>query len=109
MKRKTRVFVLCKIFPQNWANTNMHLVYFKCHVQIMRKSIFMEVKRQMVEKNLTQVDIAKMMGTTQPQVSNWLSAKRFPNSTNLIKLSQLLDMQPDELLSSLQEIKELNS
>ena len=78
-------------------------------MQLNRESIFMEVKRQMVDKNLTQVDIAKMMGTTQPQVSNWLSAKRFPNSTNLIKLSQLLDMQPDELLSSLQEIKELNS
>jgi len=78
-------------------------------VQVKRESRFMEVKRLMYEKNLTQVDIAKMMGVRQPQVSNWLSAKRFPNSSNLIKLSSLLDMQPDELLFKLQEIKELNS
>jgi len=49
------------------------------------------------------------MGVRQPQVSNWLSAKRFPNSTNLIKLSNLLDMEPHELLFKLQEIKEINS
>ena len=49
----------------------------------------MEVKRLNYDKNLTQVDIAKMMGVRQPQVSNWLCAKRFPNSTNLIK-SELL-------------------
>lgn len=69
----------------------------------------MEIKRLIYDKNLTQVDIAKMMGVRQPQVSNWLSAKRFPNSANLIKLSSLLDMQPEELLFKLQEIKVINS
>jgi transcriptional regulator with XRE-family HTH domain len=78
-------------------------------VQLKRESFLMEVKRLNYGKNLTQVDIAKMMGVRQPQVSNWLSAKRFPNSTNLIKLSNLLDMEPHELLFKLQEIKDINS
>jgi transcriptional regulator with XRE-family HTH domain len=68
----------------------------------------MEVKRLVIDKDLTQSDIAKMMGVTQPQISNWFYAKRFPSSTNLIKLSSILDMQPEELLSKLQTIKQEN-
>lgn len=52
-------------------------------------------------RELTQTEIAKMMGVKQPQVSNWLSGKRIPNAENLIKLSSILELYPEELLEKL--------
>jgi transcriptional regulator with XRE-family HTH domain len=47
-----------------------------------------------------------MMGVKQPQVSNWLSGKRIPNAENLIKLSNILELYPEELLEQLQSRRE---
>jgi transcriptional regulator with XRE-family HTH domain len=57
-------------------------------------------------RELTQTEIAKMMGVKQPQVSNWLSGKRIPNAENLIKLSNILELYPEELLEQLQSRRE---
>lgn len=56
-------------------------------------------------RELTQKEIAKMMGVKQPQVSNWLSGKRIPNAENLIKLSTILELYPEELLEKLQVLR----
>lgn len=56
-------------------------------------------------RELTQTEIAKMMGVKQPQVSNWLSGKRIPNAENLIKLSSILELYPEELLEKLQTLR----
>jgi len=58
-----------------------------------------------LSRELTQTEIAKMMGVKQPQVSNWLSGKRIPNSENLIKLSTILELYPEELLEKLQTLR----
>jgi len=58
-----------------------------------------------LSRELTQTEIAKMMGVKQPQVSNWLSGKRIPNSKNLIKLSTILELYPEELLEKLQILR----
>jgi hypothetical protein len=58
-----------------------------------------------LSRELTQTEIAKMMGVKQPQVSNWLSGKRIPNSENLIKLSTILELYPEELLEKLQILR----
>ena len=56
-------------------------------------------------RELTQTEIAKIMGVKQPQVSNWLSGKRIPNAENLIKLSSILELYPEELLEKLQTLR----
>ena len=57
-------------------------------------------------RELTQTEIAKMMGVKQPQVSNWLSGKRIPNAENLVKLSNILELYPEELFEQLQSRRE---
>jgi transcriptional regulator with XRE-family HTH domain len=61
-----------------------------------------------IETELTQAQIADIMGVKQPQVSNWLNGKRLPTSQNLIKLANILNYYPEELLNDLVEIQKQN-
>ena len=58
-----------------------------------------------IQTKLTQLEIANAMGVKQPQVSNWLNGKRLPTATNLIKLADILQLYPEELLQYLSEIQ----
>ena len=58
-----------------------------------------------IQTSLTQIEIANAMGVKQPQVSNWLNGKRLPTATNLIKLADILQLYPEELLMQLSEIQ----
>ncbi len=73
-------------------------------VKIMEKKEWFQV----FSTNYTQVEIAELMGVKQPQVSNWLNGKRIPTSSNLIKLADILQMYPENLLQKLEEIKQEN-
>lgn len=66
------------------------------------------MKKTIIETELTQVEIANIMGVKQPQVSNWLNGKRIPTSSNLIKLAGILQMYPENLLQKLEEIKQVS-
>ena len=55
------------------------------------------------------VEIAEMMGVKQPQVSNWLNGKRIPTASNLIKLADILEEYPEDLLDKLEVIKQENN
>jgi transcriptional regulator with XRE-family HTH domain len=55
------------------------------------------------------VEIAEMMGVKQPQVSNWLNGKRIPTASNLVKLADILEEYPEELLNKLEVIKQDNN
>ena len=61
-----------------------------------------------IETELTQAKIADIMGVKQPQVSNWLNGKRLPTSQNLVKLANILNYYPEELLKDLVKIQEQN-
>jgi transcriptional regulator with XRE-family HTH domain len=66
------------------------------------------MKKTIIETELTQVEIADIMGVKQPQVSNWLNGKRLPTSQNLVKLANILNYYPEELLKDLVKIQEQN-
>lgn len=66
------------------------------------------MKKTIIETELTQVEIANIMGVKQPQVSNWLNGKRIPTSSNLIKLAGILQMYPENLFQKLEEIKQVS-
>ncbi len=66
------------------------------------------MKKTIIETELTQVEIADIMGVKQPQVSNWLNGKRLPTSQNLVKLANILNYYPEELLKDLVKIQQQN-
>ena len=66
-------------------------------------------KKNVLNTKFTQVEIAEMMGVKQPQVSNWLNGKRIPTASNLIKLADILNEYPEELLNKLEQIKQENN
>ena len=66
------------------------------------------MKKFSIQTNLTQIEIAKAMGVQQPQVSNWLTGKRLPTASNLIRLADILKLYPEELLVQLEEVQKVN-
>ena len=48
-------------------------------------------------RGLSQQQLAKRIGATQPQVSDWMTGKKTPNSGNLTKLAEAMDMAEEDL------------
>ncbi len=55
-------------------------------------------KKYRLENNMTQVEVANLIGIDQTNISNWENDKTRPEYENLIKLSQIYDVSIDELL-----------
>jgi transcriptional regulator with XRE-family HTH domain len=62
----------------------------------------------LLQKGMTQQEIAEKMGVHQPKVSEWLRGLRTPNSKTILKLAEVLQETPEELMLKLQKIKSLN-
>ena len=62
----------------------------------------------LLQKGMTQHEIAEKMGVHQPKISEWLRGLRTPNSKTILKLAEVLKEQPEDLLIKLQQIKNLN-
>ena len=61
-----------------------------------------------LQKGMTQQEIAEKMGCKQPHVSDWLNGNRNPSPKNLMKLSYVLDISPYKLVEILQLSKNDN-
>jgi len=48
-------------------------------------------------RGLSQQQLARKIGATQPQVSDWMTGKKTPNSGNLSKLAEAMDMAEEDL------------
>ena len=48
-------------------------------------------------RGLSQQQLAKKIGATQPQVSDWLTGKKTPIASNLTKLAKAMDMAEEDL------------
>ena len=53
--------------------------------------------------NLSQEELASMLGVSRQAVSKWENGTSDPNTTNLIALSRLYKVTPEELLKCIQE------
>jgi transcriptional regulator with XRE-family HTH domain len=60
-----------------------------------------------LQKGMTQKEIADKVGVHQPKVSEWLRGMRMPNSKFLFKLADVLEEDPAELVTKLKLISEL--
>lgn len=62
----------------------------------------------MLQRGMTQQEIAEKMGCKQPHVSDWLNGNRNLSPKNLCKLSEVLGMHPYKLAEILELSKALN-
>ena len=51
-----------------------------------------------IEKNLTQAQLANVLGITQDSISLWERGKRFPDTTYVVKLADFFQVSADYLL-----------
>ncbi len=56
-----------------------------------------------VQKGLTQTELARLAGTTQPKISDWENGMADIKVTHLIGLCEALEVSPIEFLSPLVE------
>lgn len=56
------------------------------------------LKEQMINRNLNQTELAKLLGIKQSQVSEWLSGKSKPGYDNLKQICTVLDISGDTIL-----------
>ena len=56
-----------------------------------------------IEKNLTQAQLANVLGITQDSISLWERGKRFPDTTYVVKLADFFQVSADYLLGRCQE------
>ncbi len=62
----------------------------------------------LLQKGMSQREIAEKMGVHQPKVSDWLNGIRVPNSKSLVKFAEVLGETPENLLIKLRFISELD-
>jgi transcriptional regulator with XRE-family HTH domain len=48
-------------------------------------------------RGLSQQELARRIGATQPQVSDWMAGKKTPQAANLTKLAEAMDMAEEDL------------
>lgn len=70
---------------------------------------YLEKRRLVIllQKGMTQREIAEKMGVHQPKVSEWLNGLRMPNTKSLYKLAEVLEEEPVRLVETLKQISEL--
>lgn len=61
-------------------------------------TISQRIKELRKEKRLTQVQLAQLVGCTQPMITLWESGECEPTASAILKLSEALDCSTDYLL-----------
>ena len=56
------------------------------------------IRKYRKEKNLTQEEMAQMLGVTAPAVNKWENGNSLPDITLVAPIARLLDITPDTLL-----------
>lgn len=65
----------------------------------MTELIFTEnLKIALTQNNMTQKQLAKLLGTTQQTVSRWLTGVNEPDLSTLLKICKLLNETPNSIL-----------
>ena len=65
-----------------------------------------EIKALRRQKQLTQEDLAMMVGVSRTTIYQWESGKYYPEGQNLIKLAQVLGVTVDSLLPKAPELSD---
>ena len=66
----------------------------------MKPSIAETLKLLRKRKRLTQEDLARLLGVSRITVARWETGQRHPTAEQLIRLSEVLGVSPEELLKA---------
>ena len=58
------------------------------------------IKEMRQARNMTQTELAILMGTYQPKVAMWESCRVIPERDSLVKLAKIFDVSVDKLIRS---------
>ena len=59
-----------------------------------------KLRAYMVKHEISQAQLAELIGVKQPSVWEWLNGESMPRSDNLRKISEVTGLSVDELLAS---------
>lgn len=71
--------------------------------KVSKKALGEVIKGHRTEHKMTQEFVAEYLGVSRQAVSKWESGLSDPSTSNLIALSKLFDMAPEELLKEARE------
>ena len=71
----------------------------------MTHDIGNKIKTARIEKNLTQEQVAELLGVSRQTISNWENEKSYPDIISVIKMSECYDVSLDYLLKGEQKMK----
>jgi len=60
----------------------------------------LRLKEILLQKHMSQVELAKIMGVTTVTVNHWVKNKAMPSVESLIKIGEILDVGLDDLVIS---------
>ena len=63
----------------------------------------MNLKKLMIEREMTAADIARKTGMTQATLSRYINGKRTPNINSVIKIAKALNVPIELLLKGVDE------
>lgn len=66
--------------------------------QIVKDAFAKRLYRAIVDKGLTQSEVARRAGLNKAAISSYATARSLPTPTNLNKLAKVLEVAPEELL-----------
>lgn len=66
--------------------------------ELVKKAFARRLYKLMVEKNMTQSEVARRAGVKRGLMSTWYNAVSLPSPLNLANLANVLDVSPEELL-----------
>ena len=69
------------------------------------KAIGQDLKEARLKKGLTGEQLAELLSVTEQTVSQWEADESFPDIEALIRLSDILDLDLDELLKKIPRIQ----
>ena len=61
-------------------------------------TIGQSIKYARKERGIKQVEVSKMIGISQPEISRWETGKAYPSVLSLVDLADALDISLDELV-----------
>ena len=64
------------------------------------------IETLMYENHLNQKELAKVAGLTEAAISNYISGKRNPNATSVLKIAKALNTSPEKILGDSKNLSE---
>ena len=75
------------------------MIHIRTHYNLPRKTNNSAIARLRLERNLTQAQLAEIIGVSQQQLGGWENGVRKPKLNALIKIAKALNVDFNELIT----------